>query len=428
MSATSTATTTGPVPMITPNPAADAVRRRGLRRMRTVAVGLLLLAAVVYLLTRGQDGFLGFVNAGAEASMVGAIADWFAVTALFKHPLGVPIPHTALVPKRKDDLGRSLQEFFGENFLQESIIRERVAAAEVSRRVGEWLVRPEHARRVVDEVSEVVGLGLAKVTDDHVADLVESVLVPRFREEPIAPLLGSFVVEAVRDDLHHGVVDLALEELHRWLVANPDTVQEVLSERAPWWAPPRLNDAVTGRIHLEAVRWIADIRDDPLHHARTALDSMLAQLGQDLLFDPDTQSRAEAMKNRLLDHPQFTATGVSLWKALRSAMVGALRDPDGALRSRFEDELVRFAERLVADADLRRRLDGLAADGAVFVVDRYGEEITTVITHTIERWDGQEAARRIELHVGRDLQFIRINGTIVGGLVGVLIHAVSVLL
>ena len=421
------ATTTPPVTMITPSPAADAVRRRGLRRMRTVAVGLLAAAAVVYALTLGRDGVLGFVNAGAEASMVGAIADWFAVTALFKHPLGLPIPHTALIPRRKDSLGQGLQEFFGENFLQEGIIRERVAAAAISWRVGQWLASPDNARRVVDEVSEVAGIGLSKVGDEQIADLVESVMVPRFREEPIAPLLGSFLVEAVRDDLHHGVVDLALEELHRWLLANPETVQQVLSERAPWWAPPRLNEAVTSRVHIEAVRWIADIRDDPQHHARAALDSMLGQLGQDLLFDPDTRARAEALKNRLLDHPQFTATGVSLWKALRKALVGALQEPDGALRTRVQGELVGFAERLVADEDLRRRLDGVAADAAVFVVERYGEELTTVITHTIERWDGQEAARRIELHVGRDLQFIRINGTIVGGLVGVLIHTVAVL-
>ena len=422
------ATTTSPVTMITPNPEADAVRRRGLRRMRTVAVGLLGAAAVVYALTLGHDdGVLGFVNAGAEASMVGAIADWFAVTALFKHPLGLPIPHTALIPRRKDSLGQGLQEFFGENFLQEGIVRERVASAAISWRVGQWLSSPDNARRVVDEVSEVAGIGLSKVGDEQIADLVESVMVPRFREEPIAPLLGSFLVEAVRDDLHHGVVDLALEELHRWLVANPETVQQVLSERAPWWAPPRLNEAVTSRVHVEVVRWIADIRDDPQHHARAALDSMLGQLGQDLLFDPDTQARAEALKNRLLDHPQFTATGVSLWNALRKALVGALHDPHGALRTRLQSELVGFAERLVADADLRRKLDGVAADAVVFVVDRYGEELTTVITHTIERWDGQEAARRIELHVGRDLQFIRINGTIVGGLVGVLIHAVTVL-
>jgi uncharacterized membrane-anchored protein YjiN (DUF445 family) len=416
------------VTMITPNPAADEARRQGLRRMRTVAVGLLVLAAVVYLLTRDREGVLGFVNAGAEASMVGAVADWFAVTALFKHPLGVPIPHTALIPKRKDDLGRSLEEFFGENFLQESIIRERVASAVISRRVGEWAAQPDNARRVVDEIAEVASIGLSKVGDRQIAELVESVLVPRFRAEPIAPLLGTFVVEMVRDDLHHGVVDLALAELHDWLVENPDTVRAVLTERAPWWAPDRLNEAVTTRIHTETVRWVADIRDDPLHRARGALDSMLAQLGQDLLFDPDTRARAEGLKNRLLDHPQFTTTGISLWNALRNALLAALRDPSGELRARLQAELVAFAVRLTVDEDLRRRLDGLAADAVVFVVDRYGAELTTVITTTIERWDGREAARRIELHVGRDLQFIRINGTIVGGLVGVFIHTGTVLL
>jgi uncharacterized membrane-anchored protein YjiN (DUF445 family) len=425
--------------MVTPNPAADEERRRGLRQMRTLAVGLLLFAAVVYVLTLDRDGFWGFVNAGAEASMVGAIADWFAVTALFKHPLGLPIPHTALVPKRKDQLGQGLQEFFGENFLQESIIRERVGAAAIARRVGEWASQPAHARRVVDEVTEVAGIALSRISDQQVSDLVESALVPRFREEPISPVLGSLLVEIVRDDLHHGVVDLALEdlhhgvvdlcldEMHRWLVHNPDTFVEVLSERAPWWAPPRLNEAVTTRIHAETVRWIDDIRTDPYHQARAAFDSMLAQLGQDLLLDDDTRARAEALKNRLLDHPQFTTTGISLWNALRKALLGALRDEDGELRRRLQAELVAFAERLTVDEPLRRKLDGVAADAAVFVVERYGAELTTVITTTIERWDGREAARRIELHVGRDLQFIRINGTIVGGLVGVLIHTVTVL-
>jgi uncharacterized membrane-anchored protein YjiN (DUF445 family) len=416
------------ITMVTANPAADEERRRGLRRMRSLAVGLLIFAAVVYIATLDQEGFLGFVNAGAEASMVGAIADWFAVTALFKHPLGLPIPHTALVPRRKNELGRGLEEFFGENFLQEDIIRDRVAAATISRRLGEWLCDPVNARRVVDEVADVASIALGRVKDEHIVELVEAVLLPRFREEPIAPLLGTFVVEVVRDDLHHGVVDLALEELHRWLVQNPDTFAAVLSERAPWWAPPRLNEAVTTKIHTEAVRWLADIRDDPDHHARAALDSMLAQLGQDLLFDEDTQARAEGLKLRLLDHPQFSATGISLWNALRRALLGALRDEKGELRARLQRELTAFAERLTTDEDLRRRLDGLAADAVVFAVERYGAELTTVITHTIERWDGQEAARRIELHVGRDLQFIRINGTIVGGLVGLVIHTVTVVI
>ncbi|MCW2775708.1 MAG: hypothetical protein JWN91_4034, partial [Nocardioides sp.] len=239
---------TATISMITPSPDADEERRRGLRRMRTLAVSLLVLAAVVYVATLGQDGFLGFVNAGAEASMVGAIADWFAVTALFKHPLGLPIPHTALIPKRKDDLGRGLEEFVGENFLQEDIIRERVSSATISLRVGRWLAVPEHARRAVDEAAEVASLALNRVRDDHIEGLIRDALVPRFREEPISPLLGSLLEETVRDDLHHGLVDLAFEELYRWLVANPETVAEVLGDRAPWWAPARLNDAVISRV------------------------------------------------------------------------------------------------------------------------------------------------------------------------------------
>ena len=410
---------------ITANPELDEERRRGLRRMRSLAVGLLLFAAAVYLATLHQDGFLGFVNAGAEASMVGAIADWFAVTALFKHPLGLPIPHTALIPKRKEELGRSLEEFVGENFLQEQVIRERMQVAELSRRLGEWLIVDKHARRVVDEAASVLHIGLSKVRDEDMAVLVQEALLPRFLAEPISPLAGSLLTEIVRDKAHHGLVDLALDEAHRWLSLNEETFSEIVGERAPWWSPPAINDRVTHRLHLELVAWLADIRDDPRHHARTALDSMLAQLARDLLHDPATQERAERLKERVLDHPQVLVTATSLWNAFRSALLDALADVDGPVRARARAELIGFGRRVLADAPLRVRLDRYAADLAVFVIGRYGDELTAVITHTIDRWDGKEAARKIELHVGRDLQFIRINGTIVGGLVGVLIHAVT---
>ena len=410
------------------DPALDEIRRRGLRRMRAVAVSLLLFAAAVYLVTRDREGFLGFVNAGAEASMVGAIADWFAVTALFRHPLGIPVPHTALIPRRKEELGRSLQDFVGANFLQEDVIRDRISSAEISRRVGRWLEEPANARRVVDEAASVVHLGLSRVRDEDMASLVEDALLPRFKEEPISPVAGSLLEEIVRDRAHHGLVDLALEEAHRWLVSNEETFSDVVGERAPWWSPHALNERVTHRLHIEVVAWVDDIRRDPFHHARTALDSMLAQLAQDLLHDRATQERAERLKVRVLEHPQVVVTATSLWNAFRAALLTSLADPDGPLRNRGVLELTRFGARLGADDELRAKLDQRAADLATFVVGRYGDELTTVITHTVERWDGKEAAERIELYVGRDLQFIRINGTIVGGLVGVLIHAVAVLL
>ncbi|MDN5743732.1 MAG: DUF445 domain-containing protein [Nocardioidaceae bacterium] len=418
---------TASAPLTSAEPVADAQRRSALRRMRTFAVSLLLAAAVVYIATLEQTGVLGFVNAGAEASMVGAIADWFAVTALFKHPLGLPIPHTALIPKRKDDLGRGLEEFVGENFLQGDIIRERVLGVQISRRVGDWLAVPANAERVVTEGSEIAALALGKVRDEHIEALVTEALVPRFREEPIAPLLGGLLGEALHDNLHHGVVDLMLEELQGWLVANPETVHEVLGERAPSWVPDRLNEMVIDRLHAEMVRWVTEIRRTPDHRARRALDSMLNQLSEDLLTNPETQDRAERLKERVLEHPAVIATGVTLWKALRKALLSSLADPHGAVRRRLLVEIEAASTRLRTEPALRARLDALAADAAVFAVDRYGAELTTVITQTIEKWDGREAARRIELHVGRDLQFIRINGTIVGGLVGVIIHTASVL-
>ena len=411
--------------MMLPESAADAERRVRLRRMRSLAVGLLVFAAVVYLVTLDQGGFWGYVNAGAEASMVGAIADWFAVTALFKHPLGLPIPHTALIPRRKDEFGKSLEEFVQENFLQEAVIRDRLAVAQVSARTAEWLRDPANAARVVAEGASVLTLALRRLRDSDVEALVSEVLLPRLVAEPISPIAGNLLTEILRDNAHHGLVDLVLEEGHHWLVHNQEIFTQVVGERAPWWAPDRLNEVVTERLHLEAIRWIADIRADPNHRARQALDSLLEQLAADLLATPQTQERAERLKVRMLEHPQFLASGMAVFDALKQALGDALADGDGPLRARATAEVVSFAEKLAGDAAMQQRVDSWAADATVFAVRRYGGELTAVITHTVERWDGKEASQRIELHVGRDLQFIRINGTIVGGLVGVVIHAVT---
>jgi uncharacterized membrane-anchored protein YjiN (DUF445 family) len=412
------------------DPVMDAERRRGLRQMRLVALSLLGFAAIVFLATLrvADQGFWGFVHAGAEASMVGAMADWFAVTALFRHPLGIPIPHTALIPRRKDMLAQSLQDFMGENFLREDIIRDRVLSAQISDRVARWLLEPANARRVVDEASHVTTLGLQRMRDESVAEIVEEAVIPRLREEPISPIAGSLLGEVVRDKAHYGLVDLALGEFHRWLTENPETFARVLAERAPWWAPQQVNELVITRVHKEALKWVLEIRDNPNHQARIALDDLLSDLSDDLLNDEATMERAERLKVRILDHPQLVETALSLWRAFRSALIAALSDPEGALRTRVQSELEKFAQRVVSEQELRDRLDGYVADLAAFAVNRYGTELTAVIGHTINRWDGKETASRVELFVGRDLQFIRINGTIVGGLVGLVIHTVVVLI
>ena len=408
--------------------AADQARATGLRRMRGVALSLLLVAAVIFVATDGHSGAWGYVHATAEAAMVGAIADWFAVTALFRHPLGLPIPHTAIIPTRKAALGKSLEEFIAENFLVEAVVRERVAGAAISRRLGGWLRDEANATRVVDELAAVARNGLINVTDEDVASLLEGEIIPRLLEEPLSPISGRLLAEVVAERAHHGMVDLALLEADRWLRGNQETVTRVLNTRAPWWTPQWLDEKVTERIYLEVVAWVEDIRSDPEHDARRAFDDMLRQLAHDLQNDPTTMERAERLKTRLLTQPQVVATATSIWNVVRRALVSTLADPASPLRARGVARLRHLGERMVTDLSMRERVDGYASDAAAFMVTRYGGEITTVITSTIDRWDGKEASRRIELHVGRDLQFIRINGTIVGGLAGLVIYSAARLL
>jgi len=408
--------------------AGDAARKRGLRRMRLFAVSLLILAAIVYLLTREQDGGWGYVNAAAEAAMVGAIADWFAVTALFRHPLGLPIPHTAIIPNRKQALGESLQEFVADNFLSEAVVRERIGSAGVSSRAGAWLVADQHSQRVVNEGSKILADGLAAVKASDVAAIVEEALIPRLKEEPLSAVVGQLMAEVLDVDAHRGLVDLMMSELHRWLVHNEGEVADIVGQRAPWWTPQWLDVRVALRIHAEAVEWVAEIRDDPHHLARQALDRWLTQLAADLQHNPATMERAELLKVRLLSQPQVAATSIALWDALRRALIGSLHEADGLLRRRAVEELHSLGNRLMEDQDFAARIDTVLADVAAYVVNNYGRELATIISSTVNRWDGKETADRIELHVGRDLQFIRINGTVVGGLTGLVIHTISSLL
>ena len=412
--------------LMVPSPA-DAARRSGLRRMRLLAVSLLVLAAVVFVATLqlDQDGVWGYVNTAAEAAMVGALADWFAVTALFKHPLGLPIPHTAIIPKRKNEIGRNLQEFVTENFLTEEIARERLAVARVGERIGRWLGVPAHRARVRTEVVRVARAGLGRLSDDEVRGLVEDFLVPRLIREPISPIAGALLEGVVEEQTHHGLVDLGLEQLHDWLGDNPGTYAAVLGERAPWWTPPWLDDRVIGWTYQQVLDWLRDIRDIPTHPARLALDDLLKRLAADLQGNPEVMARAESLKERLLTHPQVPETALGLWRSFRTSLTTAMDDESSYFHVRGDELLEHLGRHLVEDEVWRGRLEARLGEAVSFFVNTYGTELAEVISVTVDRWDGKEAAERIELHVGRDLQFIRINGTIVGALAGLGIHAVA---
>ena len=417
------------VSLLAPSPA-DAARRAGLRRMRLLAVSLLGLAAVVFLATLrlDQDGVWGYVNTAAEGAMVGALADWFAVTALFRHPLGLPIPHTAIIHKRKNEIGRNLQDFVTENFLTDDIARERLATARVGERVGTWLLDAGNRGRAMTEAVRVGRAGLARLSDDEVHAVVQDFLVPRLVQEPAAPILGALLEGVVDEETHHGLVDLALEQLHDWLGENPGTYAAVLGERAPWWSPPWVDDKVIGWSYQQVLSWIADIRTTPGHPARRAFDDLLRRLATDLQTDPEVMAKAEELKERLLTHPQVPVTAVGLWNSFRTALTRAMDDETSYFHTRGDQILEHLGRHLVDDEVWRGRLEARLGEAVSFFVNTYGNELAEVISVTVDRWDGHEAAERIELHVGRDLQFIRINGTIVGALAGLVIHALAQLL
>jgi uncharacterized membrane-anchored protein YjiN (DUF445 family) len=408
--------------------AADAARRHDLRRMKALAGGLLAFAALVYALTLHQTGFLGFVNAGAEASMVGAVADWFAVTALFRHPLGLPVPHTAIIPTRKDALGRSLQEFVATNFLAEDVVRGRVERADLARRVGVWLYDPAHALRVTAELASLARGAMTVLRDEHVVAVLESVVLRRALRRPWGPPSGRLLERVVADGAHHRLVDVVADSMHTWLVEHEDVVLRLVMERAPVWTPTWVDQRVGRRAYIELRQLAADVKADRGHRVRKALDGMLGQLAQDLQNDPETMARADAFRDGVLNHPDVRGAMESLWSTIRSALEEAMADPGSDLRMRTTDGLVGLGRRLAQDVRLQATVDGYVADAVGHLVSSYSNEVATVISETVDRWDADDASRRIELHVGRDLQFIRINGTVVGGLVGVLIHTVTVLI
>ena len=408
--------------------AGDALRARALLRMRIVATSLLVIAAIVYVATLHRDGAWGYVNATAEAAMVGALADWFAVTAIFRYPLGLPIPHTALIPRKKDMFAGSLEDFFLGYFLTADAMRERVQTMGIAERAGQWLGEPGHAEQLVARAAPIASRALGSVSEDEVRQIVTQALIPKLETEPMSHVAGALLGEVVRDNIHKQLVDLVVDEALNWLMENPEQFRMLLADRAPTWTPLWVNGLVTDRVHTECVRWVREIRDDPGHRVRKALDDLLTDLATDLQEDPAMMERAEALKVRLLTHPQTAETMVRLWEALVRILQRSLDEPDGHVQQRLVVELRGLGNRLVRDEGLRETVTDRLGAAVEVLVTTFGRDIATVISQVIHSWDGKDASRRIELHVGKDLQYIRINGTIVGGLAGFVIHAFSQLL
>jgi len=408
---------------------ADEVKRRALRRMKNVAGGLLLAVAVIYVLARWQEqsgaAWAGYVRAAAEAGMVGALADWFAVTALFRHPLGLPIPHTAIIPTRKDALGRNLGDFVGSNFLSEQVVRDKLARAGIAHRLGTWLDDDEHAERVTSELATAVRGAVQVLRDDDVQAVLEQAVVRKVLAQQWGPPLGRVLGQVFADGSHHRLVDLVCDRAYDWVRDNHETVLRVVSQRAPSWSPRFLDGVVADKIYTEVLSFAWAVKTDPDHHMRKAVDRFLVDFAHDLQHDPRTIDKAEQIKQQVLAHPEVQNVVASAWGTAKRMLLDAAEDPSSELRVRVRDGLRGLGRRLVGEPALRSKVDGWLEGAAVYVVSHYRGEITTLITDTVERWDAEETSRKIELQVGRDLQFIRINGTVVGALAGLAIYVLT---
>ena len=408
----------------------DAERLRSLRRMKAVALGLLVVAAIVYVITKidGGEGWVGYVRAFSEAAMVGALADWFAVTALFRHPLRLPIPHTAIIPKRKDQIGRSLGEFVETNFLTQEVLGERLAHADIGRRLGVWLADPANARRASEALGDALKGTLEVLDDKEVQHGLEGVVRRRIADTPAAPLFGKAIDLTIEGGHHQRLLDSVLVGLGGFLEDNRATFRKRLDEESPWWVPEPIDDRVFEKIYTAVGSFIADVGADPHHEVRGSVDTRVASLAERLKHDPEMLAKGEALKDELLDHPEFRAWIESLWLGTKRAMIDAANDPDSELRIRAATSLSQLGTRLSADPELQAKVNDWVERAVGYVIERYRSEVGDLIANTVERWDGESTAEKMELQVGRDLQFIRINGTLVGGLAGIVIHALSALL
>lgn len=402
-----------------------------LQRMKRLATALLGFFTVVFLISSfyaEQAVWIGFVQATAEAAMVGAIADWFAVTALFRHPLGLKIPHTAIVPTRKDTIGRVLGQFVKENFLVGPVIRDKLHSMQPARQLAGWLSQSQNAALIATYVGVGVTAAVQVMKDEDIQDLIQQSVTNQVRAIKVAPMLGNIlglVLAGNRQrDLAHGAINLAAQLLED----NKETLKEKIAEETPWWLPSNIDNAIYQKVLDAGDRTFREIKRDPKHSFHQKFNELITNLIADLKSSPEVLAKEEAIKEDLLNDPMVRDFSATLWTDLKNLLLEYSDNPSASSRQPIEQGLIRFAQALHNDEAMLKKVDGWIEDGAVYLVGEYGHEAELLIAHTISRWDGEETSRKIELHVGRDLQFIRINGTLVGGLVGFIIHAISLLL
>lgn len=401
----------------------------GVRGMRIIATGTLVVMAGIFLAANAFDEqypALGYVKAFAEAAMVGGLADWFAVTALFRHPLGLPIPHTAIIPRNKDRIGETLAQFLRDNFLTPSVVARRMRDVDVAGAVGRFLTNPPGQGRLREGASRLIVDILESLDQERLGGMVRNAAASRMRAMEVSPLLGQSLEAAITDERHVPILDGIITWAGRTLDANEGMIRAMVHDRAGWIVKlagldEKLADAIIDGLR----RLTIDMAIDPYHPLRAKAEEGMAQLAWDMRYDPDMRARVEDWKNQIVENKAVTDWVEGLWENMRAGLLKAARDPDGAMAGKFGDAVRALGETLQQDARLKGAINQFARRAAVGAVARYGDGLVTLVSETIRGWDAHTVTGRLEGAVGRDLQYIRINGTLVGGLVGLAIHAID---
>ena len=370
----------------------------------------------------------GYIRATAEAAMVGGVADWFAVTALFRHPLGIPIPHTAILPNRKDQLGKTLGGFVQRAFLAPDLVAERLVEADVSARLSDWLAEEDNVTVVARQAGSVAATVARLIDDDEVSELLTSEILARVRSVDLSPLAGRVIETATEDGRHHQLLDAALNSMTDMMATQRPMLRNRFPQESPWWVPESIDEKVFDRIFAGLQTFVREIKTNQQHPVRRHVDERLAQLITQLRSDPAMAHKVADLRDEILGHPSIREWSQSIWVDLREQIIHSASEPDSMLQQRLAAAVRSFRNALVDDPVLQARVNAAIVDVARTLCDRYGDEIAGFVESTVQRWDGQETSTRVELLLGRDLQIIRINGSVVGGLVGLVIYTVGKLL
>ncbi|HUO51283.1 MAG TPA: DUF445 domain-containing protein [Gemmatimonadaceae bacterium] len=406
----------------------EATKRANLARMKARATGLLLIACALFVVTallQPAHPWLAPLRAMAEAGMVGGLADWFAVTALFRHPLGIPIPHTAIIAARKEQIGRALGNFVQRHFLSRDVLAQKLAQAKVGEKLAAWLAEPANAREVARHAASAAAGGVRVLRDEDVQALIDGVLRERIRRTQVAPLAGKMLSVITEGGRHQELLDEAIELLARGVHDNQDAIRERIERESPWWVPEVVDEKIHQKIVTGVDRTLQEVRADPRHPLRRRFDDALAGFIAKLNGSAEVQARAEALKLELLDDAAVRRFSAAVWEEAKAALFRYAERPEAFGPGAIEKGLIAFGETARRDPVLTARLDGYVADLALGIVDRYQGEVSALIAQTVAGWDPDATSQRIELAIGRDLQYIRINGTLVGALAGLLIYYVG---